>query len=223
MTRGLGRTLQGLQSKPQGHQFHVGYVQSIQRGAQSTLTILFSANTNAVSGISFLSSYSPQVGDYVMATHTGSIRVQGGGDWFVWGTVGGTRAIFRGYVGSAYNLSTGGSQKLPLSVASIDTASGFSSANSWYVVPTAGYYRVSGAILGAAVNPNILGVSIYWNGASASVGGQTEAGSSANYGLSVADILTCAAGDTIALWAYSTSGGALVIGSEFNYLAVSPA
>jgi len=204
--------------------FHVGQVQSIQSGPPPELTIIFSGGTTGVPNISYLDSYSPQVGDYVHAIHTGKPDVPGGADWLVIGAVAaGPKPIFRGYVGSAYTLLTSGFQKLPLSVANIDTASGFSSANNWYVVPVAGYYRVSAQMTGSAVSPNQLFVVVYQNGSAALQGNAVQAGNSGDYGSVLSDVLTCAAGDTLALWAYSTSGGGLSIESWNNYLAVSPA
>jgi len=67
--------------------FHVGQVQSIQSGPPPELTIIFSGGTTGVPNISYLDSYSPQVGDYVHAIHTGKPDVPGGADWLVIGTV----------------------------------------------------------------------------------------------------------------------------------------
>jgi hypothetical protein len=67
--------------------FHVGQVQSIQPGPPPQLTVIFSGGSTAISNISYLASYSPQVGDFCHAIHTGKPDVPGGADWLVIGAV----------------------------------------------------------------------------------------------------------------------------------------
>ncbi|HVC23490.1 MAG TPA: hypothetical protein VNH82_08720, partial [Candidatus Dormibacteraeota bacterium] len=63
-----------------GLRLHTGKVASIQTGS---ISVEFSGNTTATPNVRYLSTYAPQVGDYVMALHTGPPRSQGGGDWLV--------------------------------------------------------------------------------------------------------------------------------------------
>jgi hypothetical protein len=89
MTLPLARALAAHGRQPH-LRMHTGQVQSIQVGTPTTLTVSFSGSSVAATGISFVSTYFPQVDDWVMAIHTGPPRTQGGGDWLVLGTVGAT-------------------------------------------------------------------------------------------------------------------------------------
>ncbi len=88
--RRVVRTTQGSLRRREHPILHVGQVQSIQTATTPpSLTIKWSGGSVAQAGVNFLSSYAPQVNDWVEAIHTGPPSRPGGGDWLVLGTVGG--------------------------------------------------------------------------------------------------------------------------------------
>ncbi len=88
--RRVVRTTQGSLRRREHPILHVGQVQSIQTATTPpSLTVKWSGGSVAQAGVNFVSSYAPQVNDWVEAIHTGPPSRPGGGDWLVLGTVGG--------------------------------------------------------------------------------------------------------------------------------------
>jgi len=179
-----------------GLRLHTGKVASIQTGS---ISVEFSGNTTATPNVRYLSTYAPQVGDYVMALHTGPPRSQGGGDWLVLGTVGATRPIFSGYASASQSLAVG-QNLIAIDTVVVDTTSGFYGATHQYGISAAGVYRASGQFkIGATASS--VEVSIYHNGILVKRGNQEN--SQAEYsGSVVSALVVCAVGDAIQLYGY---------------------
>jgi hypothetical protein len=93
-SRSLVRGINATSRRREHSLWHVGQVQSIQTSTTPTsLTILFSGGSVPISGVNYQSVYSPAVGDWVVALHTGPPGKPGGADWLVLGTVGRSATI----------------------------------------------------------------------------------------------------------------------------------
>ena len=187
--------------------FHVGQVQSIQPGPPPQLTVIFSGGSTAISNISYLASYSPQVGDFCHAIHTGKPDVPGGADWLVIGAVAQSalgKPIFSGYASASQALAVG-TNLMDINTVVLDTANAFNvtpGVNS-YTAPVSGYYRVSGqAKMGNyAVD---IEAQIFQNGGLVKRGNHTAA--TVYMGSVVNAIVYCPAGQPFQFVAYAGAG-----------------
>lgn len=139
--------------------------------------------------------------------------------------------VGRAWRNAALSLGAAGATKIPLDTAAvIDNPNGCFdiTTNHRYNVPADGRYQVNGNILVSLQNnPQVLNVYVAKNagGAIAALGTELTVGGAAGiaFGLSVNDIIQCAAGDFLELW--GTNGGGnpcpLFVGNPFtNFLSV---
>lgn len=86
---------------------------------------------------------------------------------------------------------------------------GFTVGSNNLIVPLAGVYQITGAVLDGQSTSFLLAI-VKQNGANCLVGGHgpgtTDGASSVATGL-----VTCAASDTIGLWAYQVTGGSVTL------------
>lgn len=111
--------------------------------------------------------------------------------------------------------------KIPLDTLSYDVSSNlWQAANNRFVCPLAGYYQVSGQVQSSAA-PSIRGIVAIWkNGAEISRGADMTFGG--YFGLNVADVIQCNAGDYLELYLYaSASPGALDVTNVGTHMAVA--
>lgn len=91
----------------------------------------------------------------------------------------------------------------------IDTNTAYSTSTGLFTAPSAGKYRVTAKLVTAAVSLTTsqgLNMYIYKNGSKYSEIGQVFGnGTSTNYRLTGSDIVSCAANDTIGIYAISSS------------------
>lgn len=81
-----------------------------------------------------------------------------------------------------------------------------------FTCPVAGYYQVTGSVTFTLAGAGVGQISLYKNGTVIQIRGQQIAlASVANITSTVADIVKCAAGDTLSLQAFQTSGSPLTI------------
>ncbi len=133
-----------------------------------------------------------------------------------------TTTAAKAFRNTAFTIVAGSTYvKIPLDSKSYDAGGNlFDLPNSRFVCPTAGQYQVNGQVMFNQTGSRVM-VSIYKNGV-----GVAEAGIPNCSGYTevvVADVIQCAAGDVLELWAYSvTANTALYVGGQgINYLSAA--
>ena len=183
--------------------FHVGQVQSIQPGPPPQLTVIFSGGSTAISNISYLASYSPQVGDFCHAIHTGKPDVPGGADWLVIGAVAaGPKPIFSGYANTTQSIAAGATNTILVNTVQVDTANMLNPTNGTWSVPVSGVYRVSGIIEVTTIT-DAFAIINHSNVQAAR--GNRSLGQPYTTVSVVTALVVCAAGDYINIQAYSSA------------------
>lgn len=129
----------------------------------------------------------------------------------------------RAHRAAAYNTIANAVTKMPLDTVDFDSANGFSVANNQYTVPIAGTYIVTGEVnIGANSAGERVIAFIYKNGALVAQGSAVQSDGVAGMSSVVQDIVPCAAGDTLALYYYTTNADALGgLASPYTYLAIA--
>lgn len=141
-------------------------------------------------------------------------RTSGGGDAFV-----GARA----YRSAALNVPNAAFTAIALDAESFDSATLHSTVTntSRITVPTAGHYEVHATLRYQAGAGNLRLVGIYRNGTQIA----TNWSGATALGLSVSDVVPCAANDYIEMYGYQDTGGNLALevggGAGGNYLTVA--
>lgn len=122
---------------------------------------------------------------------------------------------FNAQTASTQSIASGTATKVTTWTIELDSASGWSSANNWYVIPATGFYYVCAQI----IYSSFLGaydaeVQIYHNG-SLYQSGVTYHPAVTAIGNPIAQtIINCAIGDTIAIWAVQDSGLSIALGGS---------
>lgn len=127
----------------------------------------------------------------------------------------------RGWRNAALSTAAG-FLKVPVDTASFDTTGGLQPANGRWVCQIAGTYQVDGEVnITATASGQSLGIAIYQNGSMVSEGAIVASTGTGGIGASIADVIRCAVGDLIELWAWcSVAALAFSTGSTMNYLGV---
>lgn len=127
------------------------------------------------------------------------------------GGVGNTAA--RGYRNAALTLASQVWQIVPCDAKSSDAGNNFNTTTGRYVVPSAGYYQINGAVMTTSAAACIVGLSV--NGALPTTRGSVGVAAPSpisSDGANVADILLLNAGDTVALATYPLAADPVAIG-----------
>lgn len=138
----------------------------------------------------------------------------------------GVPRVGRAYRAGAFTLTANQWTKIPLDTVSFDPGNNFDIANSRYICPSAGLYTVFGQVDLTTTNAvTSYGVAVYRNGALAT---QSTGQSPNQVGIAdapvVADVLQCALGDVLELWAYDSWAAPLGSSSyQSDYLAIAGA
>jgi hypothetical protein len=90
-----------------------------------------------------------------------------------------------------------------------DTTGSFNTSTGVYTVPVSGKYRVYGALGFTANTTGVRGVQVLKNGSAYSVGGFFSASSSQDMALPFSVLVDCAAGDSLKIQGFQSSGGNL--------------
>lgn len=134
----------------------------------------------------------------------------------------------RAYLNSAQSINNGAARKVLLDTENFDLGSDFDTANSRFVAPVTGYYRITGQVCISNVDAagNVCDVYIYINGASYAVG-RSIAGSASGSGndpiATVSTLAPVTAGQYIELYALhdsATTSEALQVGTTVTFLSV---
>lgn len=137
----------------------------------------------------------------------------------------------RAYQTAAVSAVSGVATKIPFDTKSYDTTGAFDvTTNHRYIVPSAGYYNITGQVLVVMENnPQQLSLQIYKNGTSVSVGSafypRGSVAGTDQWGLTVDDTIQCNAGDYLELFLYSAGGTATPLSNvgspSANYVAIT--
>lgn len=134
----------------------------------------------------------------------------------------------RAYLNSAQSINNGAARKVLLDTENFDLGSGFDTANSRFVAPVTGYYRITGQVGVANVDAagNVCEAYIYVNGANYATGRSIAGGTSGSGNDPIATVSTLApvtAGQYIELYALhdsATTSEALQTGTTVTFLSV---
>jgi len=116
--------------------------------------------------------------------------------WEVWQSVG------------QGNVATSTAVQITFTSVTTDSYSAYSTATSTYTVPLAGWYWINSSVHWASNTAGIRYTRIYQNGIGTSTMASTSGGSGV-VSASIGGPVLCAAGDTLQIWGYQSSGGAL--------------
>jgi hypothetical protein len=121
-----------------------------------------------------------------------------------------TRPTFRVWRTASYGAINSVLTVFPFDTVAWDTANGFTTgAGAKYTVPTAGYYQINGGLTHGS--PNRLVVCIYKNGSEVARGNDITA--SGGITAVVADVVHCAANDTLQIVYYDTTINGFQVGA----------
>jgi hypothetical protein len=152
----------------------------------------------------------------------------------------------RAYSAAGQTLPAGGPVNTPIALDTISydpagavdtthyfggTAANLTSARAWsggtianaFIVPAAGFYRCEWNVTATATAAGQRlagGVWVNANTTSASSGGNIHSGAALILGVGASDIVECAQGDYIQLFAYSNAALVMVSVSGYNFLTV---
>lgn len=134
----------------------------------------------------------------------------------------------RAYLNSAQSINNGAARKVLLDTENFDLGSDFDTANSRFVAPVTGYYRITGQVGVANVDAagNVCEAYIYVNGANYATGRSIAGGTSGSGNDPIATVSTLApvtAGQYIELYALhdsATTSEALQTGTTVTFLSV---
>lgn len=134
----------------------------------------------------------------------------------------------RAYLNSAQSINNGAARKVLLDTENFDLGSDFDTANSRFVAPVTGHYRITGQVGVANVDAagNVCEAYIYVNGANYATGRSIAGGTSGSGNDPIATVSTLApvtAGQYIELYALhdsATTSEALQTGTTVTFLSV---
>lgn len=136
-------------------------------------------------------------------------------DWIIQNT-GANRPYFHGYLNGVQTLGAGVAAQVTLDAEIKDTDSMHTGTNNFITVNTPGLYHVIGQINFPSTAAGQDHAILLHNGATAA--GEDGPFIAASHRQQVIAYIQCAATDTIALDALSTSGGTLLTGSVVTFL-----